>query len=511
MRHALRALTAALPVALAVSLTAAVPPASAATTATGPIAGTAGYYDYSDTAIRDTATGTDTHWWCGDMPGHLIDTIMQEQTRISDGSVVSTQRAVLTEGGPGTWDSDLICNPSVVRGSFVDPLGDGRTYTYAMYYVGTAGGGVGNSIGAAFSDDGVNWTKYPVPVLAYTGPSGYYGYAQPNAVVIGGRVWLLFEQDTAAPAWGPGPVPTTPAPQPAPRPATGQSTSHWYTLANPDGVTFAGQAAITGKGLPAPEPTWGGASYDPSTGRWVAAFDVDPTRSATTTGGVGERGQSGVMLYATSDLLSGTWTQLDTIDTVVTGSEANFISGLLRDPDGALAASLLPSIQVDLSQSWPRAPYNAYGADLANAGGFNSWQIGAATWTPGQPWRTLQRVDYSGGHQYATTGWWDSSVYHLVAGNLGKLAEAPTGAATVPVWLCKVAPVDYVDTLRSDCAGTYRAGLLGYISPTPGAGLMPIYSCVIPGVGHMVSPDPGCEGQSADPLEPAGLLGYSQT
>lgn len=490
-------------------------PARASTLVGGPFLGATGYYDYSDSGIRDDTSGLETHWWCGDLPSHVGDTILEQQTRMSDGAVTIPEREVLAEGPAGAWDSLHTCNPTVVRGSFADPFGDGVTYTYAMYYVGVATGTTGNSIGAAFSLDGSTWRKYPVPVLACPDPGrGYYCYAQPNATVIDGRVWLLFEDSDAPTVSPPGPVPTSPSPSPSPNASgsTAPVTTHWYSFANPDGVTFAGPALISTAGLPSPVPSWGGAAYDSQDGRWYAAFNVDPSRApSASNGNVAENGQAGVVLYATANLNTGPWVQLDTIDTALTGSEANFIAGLLRNPDGTLASAFLPLVQLDVSESWPRPAYNAWGSALGNSGQFNTWQVSWSRWSPGQPWRALQRVDYAGGHQYATTGWWDSSVYHLVNINLGKLAEAPTGTATVPLYLCKFSGTDYVDTLHSDCLGQYKAGMLGYISPTPGTGLMPIYSCVIPGVGHMVSPDPACEGQQVDTLEPAGLLGYSQT
>ena len=510
------AVPAALTAALALSGVSA--PARASTVVGGPFLGASGFYDYSDSGIRDTAAGTETHWWCGDTQTHQTDTILRQQYRLSDWSVISPEQPVLQEGPAGAWDSQYTCNPSVVQGSFVNPLGDGVTYTFAMYYVGTTSGS-DNSIGAAFSNDGITWHKYPTPVLQFgdTG-HGYYGYAQPNATIIDGRVMLLFEDSDAPGAPGPGPVHTSarnaaPA-RPQIRHVLGAApvaavTTHWYALANSDGVTFASPAYITAAGLPSPTPSWGGAAYDPADGRWYAAFNA-LNRDPSTTGGVAENGQPGIILYATSDLLAGTWTELDTIDTVMTGSEANFIAGLLRDPGGDLSGAFLPGVRVDVSQSWPRPAYNAFGAALGNSGAFNQWQIAWHQWSPGQPWRALQRVDYAGGHHEVTTGWWDTSVYHLENINLGKLAEAPTGTATQPVYLCKAAATDYADTLRGDCNGWYQAGLLGYLSPTPGPGLIPIYSC-ISGAGHFVSPQATCEGTSVDPLEPAGLLGYSQT
>lgn len=519
-RRAPRAvLTAAL-----VLLASAALPAHASTQVGGPFLGASGYYDYSDSGIRDTSAGTETHWWCGDLPGHTTDTILREQYRLSDWTVISPERQVLAEGPAGAWDSLYTCNPSVVQGSFTDPFGDGVTYGYAMYYVGFADTQTGNSIGAAFSADGVTWRKYPTPVLRFPDPGhGYYGYAQPNATIVNGRVELLFEDSDAPAQPGPGPTRTgasgraaAVAPRSQVRHTLGADpvaalTTHWYTLANPDGATFAGPALITAAGLPSPVPSWGGAAFDPQDGRWYAAFNDDPSRLASETGGVQENGQPGITLYATSNLDGGTWTQLDTIDTVTTGSEANFIAGLLRDPDGNLSSAFLPSVRLDVSQSWPRPAYNAYGAALGNSGQFNSWQIAWHQWTPGAPLRTLRSVDHAGGYHEVTTGWYDSGFYNAPDHHvLGSLYEAPAGQATAAVYLCKFGATDYRDTLHADCAGQYKAGLLGYLSPTPAPGLMAIYACIVPGKGGFVSPDPGCEGQQVDTTEPGGLLGYSQ-
>lgn len=515
-RAALAALALALPAVFACA-------AHASTVVGGPFLGKSGYYDYSDSGIRDDAAGLETHWWCGDLPSHVGDTILQEQWRTAGGAVTLPERQVLAEGPAGSWDAAFTCNPTVVQGDFTDPFGDGANYTYAMYYVGTAQtNGHDNSIGAAFSNDGGTWRKFG-PVLTFPDPDPghvYYGYAQPNAAIVGGRVQVLFEDWDAPAAPSPGPLPTgrgagaqdralsVPGRPPVAHTlgrAAGAAASvgtHWYALANPDGVTFASPALVTAAGLPSPTPSWGGAAYNPGDGRWYAAFNQDD-RPASTTGGVQENGQSGITLYATGNLDTGVWTQLDTLDTVTTGSESNFIAGLLRNPDGALASAFLPGVQVDLSQSFPRPAYNASGAALGDSGAFNDWQISWNRWAPGQPWRVLQRVVSGTWTHEVTTGWWDTGAYRL-EGSLGKLAEAPTGTATVPLYGCKAGATDYFVSPGAGCEGQYKAGLEGYAYSTPAADRSPLYRCVS-GAGHFVSTDPHCEGQSTE-----GLLGYSQ-
>ena len=71
------------------------------------------------------------------------------------------------------------CNPKVVRGTFGNPLGNGETFTYAMYYVELGPvQGTNNSIGVAFSNNGISWAKYPQPVITAETQDNY-GVGQP--------------------------------------------------------------------------------------------------------------------------------------------------------------------------------------------------------------------------------------------------------------------------------------------------------------------------------------------
>ena len=63
---------------------------------------------------------------------------------------------------------EIYLNPRVIQGRFVNPLlGDGETYTYEMFYVGTVADN-GNCIGVAFSNDGMRWIKHPELVIRPT-------------------------------------------------------------------------------------------------------------------------------------------------------------------------------------------------------------------------------------------------------------------------------------------------------------------------------------------------------
>src|SRR5450755_266665 len=142
--------------------------------------GNVGTYNYSPSVIQNGETRQ--VWWCsqGINPNDSsqnTDAIYFEtinmSTHASYGPVL-----VLAET-PGAWDSALICNPRVIGGVFKNPLGDGQTYNYAMYYVATAEmSGENNSIGVAFSNDGIVWKKYPQPVIPSTSVAGY-GVGQP--------------------------------------------------------------------------------------------------------------------------------------------------------------------------------------------------------------------------------------------------------------------------------------------------------------------------------------------
>lgn len=451
----------------------------AGTTVGSGVAGSAGFYDYSPSVLQ-TGQLQDL-WWCGDWAPHQTDTIFHMQYSWVGGLHVSVpQRAVLLET-PGAWDAGLICNPSVVRGSFANPLGDGATYTYAMYYVGIADGDPGNEIGAAFSLDGDNWVKAAGPVLPFTdGGHGYYGNAQPNASVgLDGSVTLAYEV------------------------GEGASNTHW-TATSPDGAHFGAPSRITNAGLPTPEPTWGSLAYDTADGRWYALFNADPTRPPSTTGGVVERGQSGVVLYATSDLAAGTWQELDTVDTNLTGYESNFLGGILRDGAGTVYTPGLPGVEVYVSTSNPRPAANATPAQRGAAGAFNSWDIFWSTWSPNAPLRALARY-YSGSlrvHE-VSTGWVDTSVFGQES-VLAHLYEAPSGQFTKPLYGCVAGNQDYFISQGSACEGRFTLGLAGYLSATAALGLVELYRCNDGGGGHFVSLAANCEGRTTE-----GILGWA--
>jgi hypothetical protein len=135
-------------------------------------------YDYSPSVIQ---TGNmEQIWWCGqginpNQASQFSDSIQYQTINLSNGKH-SAPIPVLEET-PGAWDAVFTCNPKVVEGVFTNPLGNGKNFTYAMYYVALGYTG-NNSIGVAFSNDGQSWKKYPKPIITPRN-SESYGVGQP--------------------------------------------------------------------------------------------------------------------------------------------------------------------------------------------------------------------------------------------------------------------------------------------------------------------------------------------
>lgn len=429
-------------------------------------------------------------WWCGSdpnpaKPSQDTDTILYESIDLESGEHVGPVVALAET--PGAWDSAYTCNPKVVKGSFTDPLGDGKTYTYALYYVGTANvGGSANGIGVAFSNDGINWKKYPSPAIPTTNMNGY-GAAQPVPYNSDGKqaITLFFEDD--APPYGPD--------------------HHWETTST-DGIHFQYVGLITENGVDqfSGLPAWADMGFNPADGYWYAIFNL-PSRPPVTTDNVMEYGQFGFQLYRIpkDDLLIGNigWKELKTFDTNLIGYESIFIPGLLRDPNGNVFLDSKGTMQIFPSFSnktvtWDESPgYAASDAKLT------SWDINQVSWSAADSQFYDLKQYWNGTSHLTTTGAVDGKVY-LLQKTLGRIYTNPQAGATVPLWGCKSGFVDTFLSLDSGCEGRYVRGLNGYIYAQPPAGVQstPIYRCYT-GHDHFVSTDPSCEGSQEDKF-----LGY---
>lgn len=448
--------------------------------------GNFGRYNYSPSVIQ---TGNVRQfWWCsqGVNPNDSsqnTDAIYFESINMSTHE--SYGPVLVLAETPGAWDSAYTCNPKVVGGVFENPLGDGETYSFAMYYVATADiGGANNGIGVAFSNDGVLWKKYPQPVIPSTSQSEY-GVGQPALYNADHKAAIsMFYEDS-------------------------YPTLHHVAAVSPDGVHFAVQGTVTSLGLDPdnPEPAWGDLSYDSKAGEWYAVFNR-PLRPPSTTGGVLERGQYGIELYKIRQdaLLTGgsPWQQLVTIDTNTTGYESNFIAALVHDFYGNIDLTSYPNIVMYTSVSYPPPNWDATPAEAGASATIQTWILMPMEWAPQSSGAIPLYRYFNGSVHEVTTGWLDPNGGFQVQDTLGHLFASPQKGATLPLYGCKRAQTDYFVSIDIACEGQRILGKqgYGYSQPVSGLNLIALYRCDT-GYDHFVSKDPKCEGQKSD-----GILGY---
>lgn len=455
--------------------------------APGVVVGNRGVYNYSPSVIQTGAVRQ--FWWCSQAqnpqdPAQISDAIFYESIDMNTGAKTGP-KAVLTET-PNAWDAAFTCNPQVIGGSFLNPLGDGQNFSYAMYYVATASPyGVDNSIGVAFSRDGETWVKYPNPVILSTSETGY-GVGQPAPYNSDGKqgIWLFYEDDS------PG--------------------IHHVKAVSTDGVHFTVAGSLTMAGLDPnnPAPSWGDIAYDSQLQVWYAIFNLPP-RNPATIAGLSEPGQYGFEIYQISaaSLLTGAapWRLLATVDTNSTGYESNFIPGFLRDSNGNVNIGSYPSLEVFTSISYPPPSWNATPEAEGLSGGIATWMIGSNTVTAGQGSTPVALTQYFNGKTHeSTTGWLDPGGHFQAQALLGHLYSSPQGEAATHFYNCKDGNSDYFVSLDPTCEGQHIQGSqgFGYSSASPGAGTLPLYSCYT-GHDHFLSHDASCSGASNQ-----GLLGY---
>jgi hypothetical protein len=418
-------------------------------------------YDYSPAALQ--IGNVQQFWWCGEahnpvLQSQVTDTILYASLDVTT-QAKSVPVVVLAET-PGAWDSAYTCNPKVIGGLFTNPLGDGVTYTYAMYYVATSSPvGVANSIGVAFSNDGVHWNKYPQPVIM-TPTQVNYGVGQPavyNSDQKSG-IWLFYED------------------------VEGTAVGH-YEATSTDGVHFSLQGEITTNGQQNDllNGTWGDMAYDSVAGYWYAAFNL-PVRNPSTTGGVQERGPLGVALYRIpkDSLLTGAspWQRLASFDTNSTGHEANFIAAFLRDQYGNVNVGPYPTLQLYTSISNPAPAWNSTPAEAGASGGIQNWDIGSVQWIPANTQVPLNSYSNSSSTE-VTTGYIDPTAGFKLGSTLGHIYQGPQSGANVTLYGCKNGTSGYFVSTDSTCGGSLLLGVNGYLYSTPqsGVSLVPLYNC----------------------------------
>jgi len=454
-------------------------------TPTAAVVGRYDRYDYSPSIIQDGSL--QKFWWCGRAQNPAdssqdTDAILYESIDVATKQKIGPMVALAET--PGAWDSEYTCNPNVIQGVFANPLGDGETYLYAMYYVGTELGS-NNSIGAAFSKDGVSWKKYPSPVVPSTYPYGY-GPAQPVARNSDQKqaITLFYEDDDPS-----GPP------------------NHHFQATSTDGIHFTTQGILTTNGLDLnnPKAGWGDIAYDPTGQFWYATYNLF-SRDPSTTGNITEIGSFGLQLYRIpkDDLLVGNvgWQLLKNYDTNLTGYEMNSGAGLLRDTSG----NLYPGTAVQLFPSFsnPAPAWNASPQNDGTSADPSRWDIGSQSWSSTDtPMVPLNRYKNSTTH-FVTTGWTDPGGNFVLEQALGHLYVAPQNGALTPLYGCKAGNYDNFVSLDHLCENQRILGVNGYLyaQPVSGLNLVAIYRCAS-ATDHFVSKDPQCEGATSQ-----GLLGY---
>jgi hypothetical protein len=449
----------------------------------GSLVGRAGIYDYSPSVIE--SGNFEQIWWCGSAYNptdttQFSDTIEYESIDLTTHARYGPVPVLAeTQGG---WDSVYTCNPKVVGGSFANPLGDGKSFKYAMYYVATGSLiGTDNSIGVAFSNDGISWKKYPRPIISPKTQINFFGVGQPAVFNTDQHEGIrIFYENCCT------------------------YVSHVEAISS-DGVHFTTLGTLTTNGLESDNLTWGDMAYDPGSGYWYAGFHAG-LRDQSTTGGVLERGQYGIKLYRIQDssLLTGTtpWELLTNIDTNLTGYESNFLPGFVRGMYGNLIFG--PALQMLPSISDPPPSWNASPASAAISGSIGTWKISSFAWTPNPPPTPLNRYFNQTTHE-VTTGWIDPKAGFSLQSTLGHLYQSPQQGAIVPFYGCKSGSTDYFVSLDSACEGARILGMngYGYSGPVAGLNLVALYRCST-STDHFVSTDPKCEGSSNQ-----GRLGYA--
>lgn len=457
--------------------------------------GTSDRYNYAPTVVQ---SGTTRHYyWCGydfAYAGHDSDTILTESydTKTHKTSAVSVALAP----SQGKWDYGNTCNPSVVMGRFVNPIGDGTTYSIALYYVGSTGT-THNSIGVAYSNDWHTFHKRPTPVLSP--PAGCsslpgdakYGYGQPTAYNHDGKgeIWLFYDD----------------------------VCNHQYKRVEIDNGTRGASAVLTTNGFPHGFPGLEFA-YDDQARVWYAVGGYDSARRrsppwtppGSKTPISYEHGGYTFQLYriAEGGLVSGSsaWTEVTRVDTNLIGYESSTIPTIVRDAYGNVnIGGVYPDIVMPFGvTNIERPPASSTMQADAPTTDRRFWKIREITWRPGHPLRPFKRYFSASLHRNeVTTGYVDTRAFAYER-TLGSLYEEPDGAATRALYGCRHDPDDYFVSTRSDCEGQKVLGLEGFAYPSSGSGHdVALYRCNT-GTFHLVTSDPGCEGWTRE-----ALLGFA--
>ena len=440
-------------------------------------------YDYGPSIIQQGTIRQ--YWWCGEgqnpATGIYTDNIFYRSYDSSTGQYSPISLVLSPSPGPNVWDEAYTCDPSVIKGQFVNPA-NGQTYAYAMYYTATDRGpggidtggpldGTNNRIGLAYSNDGISWVKYANNPVIYpqNSPSDTYAAGQAATYSYDGKAGIyVFHTDCSNTTLG---------------------CRLWSRKAS-DGIHFGAPTLISNQGLlPNQQPQMGNndVAIDWQEGQVYGALEL-PQRS-----GDRETYEIGLYRMSSSDFFNGqgTWQTLGRIDTNLTGSYLNHSPGIVRDQFGNVTP-FLPSIEVAFAEG-TNDP--------------NTWDLSSVTWNPTPNTLAFNRYYKSGVSHWVTTGY-VAAGYNLES-TLGYLFMAPQ-SNTQALYSCVAGGFSGTDHFVSPdpaCEGQFVLGVNGWIYSSQPAGVatVALYRCYT-GVDHFVSPYANCEGQRVE-----SLLGYAKT
>lgn len=459
-------------------------PAHAATVSNGVLFTRGAFYNYAPSVIQ---TGTTRqYWWCGQgtnpLTGVMTDTIFYRSYNTSTGVYAPITMVLYPSAGPNMWDEAYTCDPSVIKGAFVDP-DNATTYSYAMYYTATDRGphgidagtsldGTNNRVGIAYSNDGVHWVKYSANPIIYPQvyPTNAYGAGQAATYNGDGVAGVyLFATDTS----------------------TSRGVRMWVRHTT-DGIHFGSPTLISNAGLvsgSAPAMANSDYAYDYKSNQFYAAIEL-PARNT----GDRETYRLGLYIMSASNLLggTGTWTPKGYIDSNLTGSYLNHSPGLVRDNFGNVTP-FLPTVEVIFAEG-TNDP--------------STWNLAEATWSQGTGTTAFKRYyNSSVGSHWVTSGFVASG--YTLESTLGYLYTT-SQSGTVPLYGCVSTSFtgnDHFVSPSSTCEGQVVLGVNGWIysSPPTGISTVALYRCFT-GTNHFVSTSASCEGTTTE-----SLLGYAKT
>ncbi len=293
-------------------------------------------YDYAPSIIVD---GTTTKmWWCGAKPplpgGEVYDGVYYSSK--TGGGAWSTPQLVL-QSSLTDWENGHLCDPAVIKSSFTV---NSINYSYVMYYGAADRSGQHTKIGAAFSNDGINWTKYGTGPIIIDAQGVYeYSIGMPSVYSTGGSNVTMVYFDS-------------------------RRNNQAMIRTSTNGYDFN---ATTPYRLPFSSlDTFADIAYSTSESKWYLATKNQVDGSYDGTGHNDH--ESYVFRSHGSTLQTQDWTYVGKIDTALTGYRLNHNAGFYRSNIG------------DMYES-SGSKYIAYGAQTGNPSvddpGY--WDIGKTT------------------------------------------------------------------------------------------------------------------------------------